>query len=96
MAAVESVKDIPWWKEPTKEQWYAWWAAWLGWTLDAFDFTVFLLTFVVIRPHLLNQRTGRASRAEFDVWVVWDGRRCLPNDGRHDAGACRSITLEWT
>src|SRR5229473_3259372 len=34
---------IPWWKEPTKDQWYAWWAAWLGWTLDAFDFTVFLL-----------------------------------------------------
>ncbi len=34
---------IPWWKEPTKDQWYAWVAAWLGWTLDAFDFTVFLL-----------------------------------------------------
>jgi len=48
MAAVESVKDIPWWKEPTKEQWYAWWAAWLGWTLDAFDFTVFLLIMVPI------------------------------------------------
>jgi len=48
MAAVESVKDIPWWKEPTKDQWYAWWAAWLGWTLDAFDFTVFLLIMVPI------------------------------------------------
>ena len=43
MAAVETVRSIPWWKEPTKDQWYAWWAAWLGWTLDAFDFTVFLL-----------------------------------------------------
>src|ERR1700747_2938625 len=43
MAAVETVGSIPWWKEPTKDQWYAWWAAWLGWTLDAFDFTVFLL-----------------------------------------------------
>src|SRR6478736_4885679 len=32
----------PWWKEPTKDQWYAYSAAWLGWTLDAFDFTVFL------------------------------------------------------
>ncbi len=32
-----------WWKEPTKDQWYAFIAAWLGWTLDAFDFTVFLL-----------------------------------------------------
>ena len=47
MAAVETVKNIPWWKEPTKDQWYAWWAAWLGWTLDAFDFTVFLL---IIKP----------------------------------------------
>src|SRR5205823_8012289 len=45
MAAVEreTVNPVPWWKEPTKDQWYAWWAAWLGWTLDAFDFTVFLL-----------------------------------------------------
>ena len=34
---------MPWWKEPTKDQWYAYTAAWLGWTLDAFDFTVFLL-----------------------------------------------------
>ncbi len=33
----------PWWKEPTKDQWFAYCAAWLGWTLDAFDFTVFLL-----------------------------------------------------
>src|SRR5438045_3241587 len=43
MAAAETVRAIPWWREPTKDQWYAWWAAWLGWTLDAFDFTVFLL-----------------------------------------------------
>ena len=35
--------QLPWWKEPTKDQWYAFVAAWLGWTLDAFDFTVFLL-----------------------------------------------------
>ena len=33
----------PWWKEPTRDQWYAYCAAWMGWTLDAFDFTVFLL-----------------------------------------------------
>ena len=35
--------QVPWWKEPTKDQWIAWTAAWLGWTLDAFDFTIFLL-----------------------------------------------------
>jgi len=34
--------SLPWWKEPTKDQWYAYSASWLGWTLDAFDFTVFL------------------------------------------------------
>src|ERR1700747_2581036 len=48
MAAVDGATNIPWWKEPTKEQWYAWVAAWLGWTLDAFDFTVFLLIMLPI------------------------------------------------
>jgi hypothetical protein len=43
MAAVETVGSLPWWKEPTKDQWYAYVAAWAGWTLDAFDFTAFLL-----------------------------------------------------
>ena len=27
--AVETAK-LAWWKEPTKDQWIAWWAAWLG------------------------------------------------------------------
>ena len=36
-------RQLPWWREPTRDQWYAFGAAWLGWTLDAFDFTVFLL-----------------------------------------------------
>jgi MFS transporter, SHS family, lactate transporter len=48
MAAVEIIRPIPWWREPTKEQWLAWSAAWLGWTLDAFDFTIFLLIMVPI------------------------------------------------
>ena len=47
MAVVETVNNISWWKEPTKDQWYAYVAAWAGWTLDAFDFTAFLL---VIAP----------------------------------------------
>src|SRR3981189_458706 len=46
MAAIDAGQGT-WWREPTKDQWYAWWAAWLGWTLDAFDFTVFLL---IIKP----------------------------------------------
>src|ERR1700688_3151096 len=46
--ATGTAASIPWWKEPTKDQWIAWWAAWMGWTLDAFDFTVFLLIMVPI------------------------------------------------
>jgi SHS family lactate transporter-like MFS transporter len=45
---VTATHDLPWWKEPTKDQWLAWVAAWLGWTLDAFDFTIFLLIMVPI------------------------------------------------
>jgi MFS transporter, SHS family, lactate transporter len=47
-SASTATAQISWWKEPTKDQWIAWWAAWLGWTLDAFDFTVFLLIMVPI------------------------------------------------
>ena len=39
--AAATVTHIAWWKEPTKDQWYAYVAAWAGWTLDAFDFTAF-------------------------------------------------------
>src|ERR1700691_4161671 len=39
----EATPHVLWWKEPTRDQWYAYIAAWLGWRLDAFDFTVFLL-----------------------------------------------------
>lgn len=48
MSASADATFVPWWKEPTKDQWLAWWAAWLGWTLDAFDFTIFLLIMVPI------------------------------------------------
>ena len=46
--AARTAHAVPWWKEPTKDQWYAYMAAWLGWTLDAFDFTIFLLIMVPI------------------------------------------------
>ncbi|HWM88649.1 MAG TPA: MFS transporter [Kofleriaceae bacterium] len=35
--------EVPWWKEPTRRQWFAFLAAWSGWVLDAFDFTIFFL-----------------------------------------------------
>ena len=48
IAADASGLAVAWWKEPTKDQWLAWVAAWLGWMLDAFDFTLFLLIMVPI------------------------------------------------
>ena len=45
---VATDRQIPWWREPTADQWLSYVAAWLGWTLDAFDFTVFLLIMVPI------------------------------------------------
>jgi MFS transporter, SHS family, lactate transporter len=46
--SVTTANQVTWWREPTKDQWLAWVAAWLGWTLDAFDFTIFLLIMVPI------------------------------------------------
>jgi SHS family lactate transporter-like MFS transporter len=48
MSIAASTQSVPWWREPTKDQWLAYVAAWLGWTLDAFDFTIFLLIMVPI------------------------------------------------
>jgi SHS family lactate transporter-like MFS transporter len=48
MSIAASAQSVPWWREPTKDQWLAYVAAWLGWTLDAFDFTIFLLIMVPI------------------------------------------------
>src|SRR5260221_11196012 len=45
---LNSSSEIPWGKEPSKEQWKAWIAAWLGWMLEAFGFTIFLLIMVPI------------------------------------------------
>ena len=69
MAAVETVRGIPWWKEPTKDQWYAWWAAWLGWTLDAFDFTVFLLIMKPIADEFSVPVSGVAWILALTLWM---------------------------
>ncbi|MBU8900012.1 hypothetical protein DRW03_19840 [Corallococcus sp. H22C18031201] len=44
----QSPAQMPWWKEPTKGQWMSFLAAWIGWILDAFDFTIFLLVMPAI------------------------------------------------
>jgi hypothetical protein len=68
-AAVATAGRIPWWKEPTKEQWLAWWAAWLGWTLDAFDFTVFLLIMVAIAKEFAVPLTEVAIVLTITLWM---------------------------
>lgn len=41
----------PWWKEPTRKQWAAFSAAWVGWVLDAFDFTIY----IVVAAHMIKE-----------------------------------------
>jgi SHS family lactate transporter-like MFS transporter len=69
MAAAETVRDTLWWREPTKDQWLAWWAAWLGWTLDAFDFTVFLLIMVPIAKEFNVPLTDVAIVFTITLWM---------------------------
>ena len=69
MAVVESVTNIRWWKEPTREQWFVWWAAWLGWTLNAFDFTVFLLIMLPISQEFGLPLTVVASAFTLTPWM---------------------------
>jgi SHS family lactate transporter-like MFS transporter len=68
-AAAAGAKPIPWWKEPTKDQWMAWWAAWLGWTLDAFDFTIFLLIMVPIAKEFDVPLTAVTAVFTITLWL---------------------------
>lgn len=60
---------MPWWKEPTKQQWMAWIAAWLGWTLDAFDFTIFLLIMVAIAQEFHVSLTEVTAVFTITLWL---------------------------
>ena len=61
--------NIPWWKEPTKDQWNAYIAAWLGWTLDAFDFTIFLLIMVPIAKEFDVPLTAVTAVFTITLWM---------------------------
>src|SRR3954469_22103681 len=61
--------SIPWWKEPTRDQWNAYIAAWLGWTLDAFDFTVFLLLLVPIAKEFNEPLTAVTIVFTLTLWM---------------------------
>src|SRR5207253_5952081 len=67
--AMAETAQLPWWKEPTKDQWLAWWAAWLGWTLDAFDFTVFLLIMLPISQEFGVPLTAVAFVLTITLWM---------------------------
>ena len=60
---------LPWWKEPTKDQWYAYVAAWLGWTLDAFDFTIFLLIMLPISQEFGVPLAAVAAVFTITLWL---------------------------
>ena len=64
-----------WWREPTKDQWYAYIAAWLGWTLDAFDFTIFLLIMLPISQEFGVTLTQVAAVFTVTLWLRLVGRR---------------------
>ena len=64
----DSPAAIAWWKEPTKDQWLAWSAAFFGWTLDAFDFTVFLFVMVPIAKEFGVSVTAVASILTLTLW----------------------------
>lgn len=48
-------------REPTRDQYYAYFAAWSGWVLDAFDFTIFLLVMPQIAKEFGVQHVATAS-----------------------------------
>jgi SHS family lactate transporter-like MFS transporter len=68
-AAVETLRPIPWWREPTKDQWYAYVAAWGGWTLDAFDFTAFLLIIAPIAKEFAVPVTEVTAVLTITLWM---------------------------
>src|SRR3984893_126898 len=61
--------SVPWWREPTKDQWFAWIAAWFGWMLDAFDFTVFLFIMVPIAQEFGVSVTAVAAGLTLTIWL---------------------------
>lgn len=69
MSASSTPSSVPWWKEPTRDQWYAYIAAWLGWTLDAFDFTIFLLIMLPISQEFGVPLTAVAIVFTLTLWL---------------------------
>jgi SHS family lactate transporter-like MFS transporter len=73
MAISAESAQVAWWQEPTREQWYAWVAAWLGWILDAFDFTIFLLIMVPISQSFQVPLPEVAAVLTLTLWMRFVG-----------------------
>ncbi|HVY14504.1 MAG TPA: MFS transporter [Rhodopila sp.] len=73
MSYAQGARPAPWWREPTKDQWYAFIAAWLGWTLDAFDFTVFLFLLVPIAKEFHADLTLVVLVGSLTMWMRFIG-----------------------
>src|ERR1700681_3006650 len=69
MSATTDTAVIPWWREATRDQRIAWIAAWLGWTLDAFDFTVFLLIMLPISQEFGVPLTAVTAVFAVTLWL---------------------------
>ena len=69
----KSSAEGPWWREPTKDNWYAFIASWLGWTLDAFDFTVFLFLLVPIAKEFNADLTLVVLVGSLTMWMRFVG-----------------------
>ena len=52
-----------------QDQWHAWIAAWLGWTLDAFDFTIFLLIMLPIAQSFNVPLTAVTAVFTITLWL---------------------------
>src|SRR3954451_20222332 len=60
---------VTWWREPTREQWHAWVAAWLGWTLDSFDFTIFVFIMLPIAKTFEVPLTAVTAVFTVTLWL---------------------------
>jgi SHS family lactate transporter-like MFS transporter len=95
--AAESAQ-VAWWKEPTQEQWHAWIAAWLGWTLDAFDFTIFLLIMLPISQSFNVPLVDVTAVLALTLWMRLVGATAsgwlADRMGRKLAQQARAATIE--
>jgi SHS family lactate transporter-like MFS transporter len=67
--SVHDDRQIAWWREPTREQWHAWIAAWLGWTLDSFDFTIFVFIMLPIAREFDVPLTAVTAVFTVTLWL---------------------------